>query len=117
MRFVQHAGVFDEGVSLVACATTVRSYNISNDTLELPTIVFIPTQEMERLSLSKYLAAQIAVGVDAVFDAHAKATEHECDDAVDVSINLFCLTRFRLRSHLPSSARAKHEAEIMTSKR
>jgi hypothetical protein len=58
----------------------VYSYNLSNDSFQFCTVVLVLTQEMERLLLAKNFAAQAAVSVDAVFDAHAKSTEHDCDD-------------------------------------
>jgi hypothetical protein len=87
-----------------------------DDLLKFRTVVLVLTQEMERLLLAENLAAQVAVSVDAVFDAHAKSTEHDCDDAVDVRAFTFSRTSSS-SSNIPSSTRTKHEAEIMASKR
>lgn len=81
MRFVQHVGVCNLGI----CASSLPLYNCFDDSLELRAIILILTQEMKRLSFFENLAAEVAVSVDAVFDAHAKPTEHDGDDSVDVN--------------------------------
>lgn len=60
-------------------------YNILDDSLEFRAIILILTQEMERLSLFENFAAQVAVSVYTIFDAHAKSSEHDGDDPVDVN--------------------------------
>jgi hypothetical protein len=101
---------------MVGWISAVLFYDVLDDLLKFRTVVLVLTQEMERLLLAKNLAAQVAVSVDAVFDAHAKSTEHDCDDSVDVRAFLFSRTSSS-SSNIPSSARTKHEAEIMASKR
>lgn len=63
----------------------MSSYNVFDDSLKFRAIILILTQEMERLSLFENFTAQVAVRVDAVFDAHAKSSKHDGDDPVDVS--------------------------------
>lgn len=56
-------------------------YHILDDLLEFTVVILVLTKEVESLSLCKDFAAQIAVGSNAVRDAHAKPTEHDGDDA------------------------------------
>jgi len=114
MRFVKHTCVRNQGI--LGCVLTISSYDLSENSLKFRAIVLVLTQEIERLLLSKDLAAQAAISVDTISDAHAKSTEHNRDDPVTSAPSLF-LKHSCLRPHIPSSARTKHEAEIMASKR
>jgi hypothetical protein len=113
--FVQHTRVRNQRI--IGWTSTSSAYDVLDDSLKFRTVVLVLTQEMERLLLAKNLAAQVAVSVDAVFDAHAESTEHDCDDAVDDVRTFLFFRASSPSSNIPSGAGTKHEAEIMASKR